>query len=228
VRSENIDPEFRRTVTLTFDNGPVPGNTERVLDSLAAHDVRAVFFVVGERATTSEGRALVRRIVAAGHRVGAHTWSHSVPFGRLDDAGVRREIEATSALVRDLGGDGSLFRPYGVGGVIDDRLMSEHGAALLRERGDTCVLWDCVPRDWVDEHAWLARALAHIDATDWSVVVLHDVPHAAASHLDEFLDALAARGVVISQEFPDHSTPIRFGTPTSAYGLLGVGAPSTA
>ena len=51
------------------------------------------------------------------------------------------------------------------------RVLGLARVRLLRERGDTCVLWDCVPRDWVDEHAWLPRALAHIDATDWSVVV---------------------------------------------------------
>ena len=222
---ENTPQVVTPTVTLTFDNGPVAGVTERVLDSLAAHDVRAVFFVVGERAATPEGRALVRRTVDAGHRVGAHTWSHRVTFGRLDDERVRREIEATSELLDELGGDGSLFRPYGAGGVIDDQLMSAFGAATLRQRGATCALWDCVPRDWVDEHGWLERALTHIDATPWSVVVLHDVPHAAASHLDELLAALASRGAVVTQNFPEHCTPIRSGHPTASFSLLGVGAP---
>ena len=223
MRLENT----RRTVvTLTFDNGPVSGVTERVLDTLEAHDVLAVFFVIGERAATPEGRVLVRRTVAAGHRVGAHTWRHVVPFGQLDDDAVRKEIDDTSAVVAELGGDGSLFRPYGGGGVIDEHLMSESGAAHLRDRGDTCVLWHCVPRDWVDEHEWLPRALEHIDTHERSVVVLHDIPHAAAAHLDELLTALRRRDVEFSQDFPDDCTPIRRGEPTVSYSLLGVGEPA--
>ena len=71
----------RQYVTLTFDNGPTPGVTEPVLDLLAAHAVPATFFAIGQKVATAEGGYLGRRIVREGHRLGGHTWSHSVQFG---------------------------------------------------------------------------------------------------------------------------------------------------
>ena len=70
------------------------------------------------------GRRLVERALAEGHLVGSHTWSHTVPFGHAGDADVDRELDDGRRAVADAGGDGQLFRPYGAGGAIDDRLMS--------------------------------------------------------------------------------------------------------
>ena len=82
-------------VTLTFDNGPTPGVTEPVLDLLAAHEVPATFFAIGRKLATSEGQELGRRILAEGHRLGGHTWSHSIQFGNADDAVVIDELTRT-------------------------------------------------------------------------------------------------------------------------------------
>src|SRR5689334_1276457 len=85
-------------VTLTFDNGPDPAVTPHVLDVLAAHGLRATFFVVGEQ--LARARELAERAHAEGHWIGNHTWTHRAPFGRLDDASApHREIERTQALI---------------------------------------------------------------------------------------------------------------------------------
>jgi peptidoglycan-N-acetylglucosamine deacetylase len=68
-------------VTLTFDNGPTPGITDPVLDILSSHHVPATFFAIGRKLITQQGAALGRRIVAEGHRLGGHTFMHSVQFG---------------------------------------------------------------------------------------------------------------------------------------------------
>jgi peptidoglycan-N-acetylglucosamine deacetylase len=210
------------TATLTFDNGPTPAVTDGVLDVLSAFGLRAVFFVIGKKASTDEGRRLVRRALAEGHRVGAHTWNHAVPFGRLDDVSVRAELDDTAALLAELGGEPDLFRPYGVGGVIDDRLMSRFGEQLLRERKATCVLWNSLPGDWRDEGGWMQVALDDMATRDWSVVVLHDVAGAALRHLRTFLATLTSAGVAFSQQTPDDCTPLRGGVPTPSHFLLGV------
>ena len=166
-------------VTLTFDNGPTPGITEPVLELLAEHRVPATFFAIGRNLASPDGQALGRRIVADGHRLGGHTWSHAMQFGGADDRAVVQELSNTRAVVEEVGGDGLLFRPYGAGGVIDDRLMSSFGAASLSSSGYTCVLWNVVPGDWKDQDGWVELALSEIDRLPWSVVVLHDVADAA-------------------------------------------------
>ena len=74
-------------VTLTFDNGPDPEATPHVLDVLAARDLKATFFVVGERLAAA--RHLAERAHAEGHWIGNHTWTHRAPFGELEDSCAR-------------------------------------------------------------------------------------------------------------------------------------------
>jgi peptidoglycan/xylan/chitin deacetylase (PgdA/CDA1 family) len=212
-------------VTLTIDNGPTPGVTEGVLDVLGGRGIPALFFAVGRNAATDAGQRLVARAVAEGHLVGSHTWSHTRTFGDAEDAVVDAELDRGRQAVADAGGDPMLFRPYGAGGAIDERLMSRHGAARLVADGCTCVLWTSVPGDWLDPAGWPEAALADIATSPWSVVVVHDVPGAALDQLDSFLARGAADGVTFTAEVPDSCTPIRAGVPTSSYDLLGVGPP---
>ncbi len=211
-------------VSLTFDNGPTAGITDRVLDILGARDVRATFFVVGSK-LAEDARLASVRAVAEGHRLGGHTWSHSIPFGQAADDVVDTELARTSLAVAGVGGDPLLFRPYGVGGATDARLMSRYGADQLRAGGYTCVLWNSVPGDWRDATGWLDRAIDDVASQPWTVVALHDLPVGAADRLDDFLDRLDALGVRFSQDTPDECTPIRNGHPTSSFTVLGVGDP---
>ena len=207
-------------VTLTFDNGPTPGITEAVLDALAAHAVPATFFAIGRQLATPVGVDLGRQIVSRGHRLGGHTWSHTVEFGVADEKVVLDELTRTRTAVDAVGGEGTLFRPYGAGGVIDDRLMSSFGAAALCSGGYTCVLWNVLPGDWRDADGWVGAALDEIDRHPWSVVVLHDVADAALPRLDEFLDKVQRRHPTWSGDFPDDCTPIRNGVSTSSFDTL--------
>jgi peptidoglycan/xylan/chitin deacetylase (PgdA/CDA1 family) len=207
-------------ITLTFDNGPTPGTTESVLEVLSDHAVRATFFAIGRKLATAEGQRLGRQIVAEGNRLGGHTWSHSVQFGSASDDVISDELARTTSTVDECGGDGLLFRPYGAGGLIDDRLMSAFGAGSLCSSGYTCVLWNVLPGDWRDATGWVDSAVADIDRQSWSVVVLHDVADAALPRLDEFLTAMERRNAVWSHEFPDDCTPIRAGSPTGSFGTL--------
>jgi peptidoglycan-N-acetylglucosamine deacetylase len=207
-------------VTVTFDNGPTPGITEPVLDVLAQHTVPATFFAIGHKLATPAGQALGRRIVREGHKLGGHTWSHSILFGDADEAVIAQELADTRVAVDEAGGDGLLFRPYGAGGIIDEHLMSTFGATSLCAHGYTCVLWNVVPGDWKDQARWVDRAVTDVDLHPWSVIVLHDVADAALARLDEFLTTLGEHKPTWSQEFPDECTPIRSGAATSSFDTL--------
>lgn len=103
-----VDTE-RRLVALTFDDGPTTSHTAEILALLAEHDLRATFFLTGRAMADQPG--LTRAIVAAGHQVGNHSWSHPrmllMGYSRVAD-----EIERTDAGIRAAGYDGEiLFRP---------------------------------------------------------------------------------------------------------------------
>ena len=101
-----------KVVALTFDDGPAPGNTPRILEILEALDVKATFYLVGEAIRYHPAKA--RSIAAAGHEIGNHSYTHSRMVLRSLDF-VSREIEETSALIRGAGFAGDIhFRPpYG-------------------------------------------------------------------------------------------------------------------
>ena len=202
-------------VTLTFDNGPWPGVTEKVLDTLADRGVHSTFFVVGEQ--LRRGRSLAERAADEGHWIGNHTMTHSVPLG--DGADPVAEIDVTQELIGSLSHSARWFRPFGRGGVLDEHLFSPSSIEHLERGSYSCVLWNSVPRDWEDPDAWIDLALADVDANEWTVVVLHDLPTGAMDRLSRFLDALDARDAEIVQEFPDAVVPIRGGQYAELYGI---------
>jgi peptidoglycan-N-acetylglucosamine deacetylase len=194
-------------VTLTFDNGPDPNVTPYVLDCLARHDVKTTFFVIGRRVAEPDRAAAAHEAVKAGHRVGNHTWSHTVPLGELDAEAALREFDQAEQALEWLEQPERLFRPYGRGGKLGPHLL--HPAVIPRL--DTCVLWKFVSGDWRDPDGWMPRALADCRASDWSLVVLHDIPSGAMLHLDAFITTLKREGMELTQEYPPDCVPIRQG-----------------
>ena len=195
-------------LTLTFDNGPEPGVTDSVLDTLARHDVRATFFVLGHKLAMPERRKLAERAHAEGHWIGNHTWSHTTPLGMLNDPQeTAAEINRTQAEIGALAHPRRYFRPFG-GGNLDRRLLNETALRLLQRERFTCVLWNSLPRDWEDADGWVARAMMQAVAQPWTLMVLHDMPTGAMKHLDRFLGEARDRGAVFRQDFPPACVPV--------------------
>lgn len=204
------------TVTLTFDNGPHREGTPHVLDVLDRHGVKATFFVVGEQLDAPGGRDLAAEAASRGHWIGNHTLTHRTPLGELTDKDeIVTEIQKAEALLGDLAHPDRLFRPFGGGGHLDQRLLSPEAVAYLTARNYTCVLWNCVPGDWADPDGWVETALQEIESREWSLVVLHDAVPGAMAHLDRFLTRLREAGATFRQDFPEDCVPIRRGTVTA-------------
>ena len=201
-----------RRLALSFDNGPFPDVTPGVLDTLADFGVRATFFVCGKDIETPERRALLARAKREGHRIGNHTQTHSIEFGACDDPDApAREIEQAQAALGEFTEPECWFRPYGAGGVLGPRLLSRAAVKHLVDGGYSCVLWNCVPRDWEDPRGWAERALADMARRDETLVVLHDVPTGAMAALPGFLERALDAGAEISEELPTGCVPIRSG-----------------
>lgn len=200
-----------RPVTLSFDNGPDPATTHRVLDRLARRGIRTTFFVIGAKLRDPAARAAVKRAHAEGHWIGNHTLTHGEPLGLSGDpAAAAREIGEAQALLGPLAHPDRLFRPFG-GGHLDRRLLSPAARDYLVSGRYTCVLWNAVPRDWEDEEGWVDTALRQCEHLEWPLVVLHDVAERAMRRLDRFLDCLLQAGRVFRQDFPPDCVPIRCG-----------------
>lgn len=201
-------------VHLSFDNGPHPDGTPRVLDVLAAHGLPATFFVLGRELDTPAGFELARRIRAAGHRLGNHSWSHGTPLG--DDPrpdAVELELERTQQLLDRIDDRAPCFRPFGGGGQLGPHLLSPAAVDWIMARKATCVLWNVVPGDWTDPNGWVDVALGALDGLDHALVVLHDAVPEATQHLDDFVRAAKAHGHTFTNAWPDDCVPIRDGEP---------------
>jgi peptidoglycan-N-acetylglucosamine deacetylase len=199
-------------VALSFDNGPDPEVTPMVLDVLARRGIKASFFVLGMHLKSPERLKLAERAAAEGHRIGNHSFSHRVPLG-LDPApeAVEREIGATERILGALAQNPKLFRPFGGGGKIGPHLLSPAAVDHLTTNHYTCVLWNSVPEDWIDQDAWVERALTDAASRDHTLVVMHDILPRAMSHLDRFIGTLLDGGHRITDSFPAECVPIEGG-----------------
>jgi peptidoglycan/xylan/chitin deacetylase (PgdA/CDA1 family) len=169
-----IAPRCPGELALTFDDGPNPAWTPRLLDILAGHGVRATFFALGSRAAAEP--ALVRRIVAEGHLLGNHSWSH-LNLALTAAGRVRDELLRSKETLEEISGQPvKLFRPpFGA-----RRPMVLRAA---REMGMTPVLWNAMTSDWIEPSAEkiAARLELKIDRLGRrgyaANVVLHDGSH---------------------------------------------------
>jgi peptidoglycan/xylan/chitin deacetylase (PgdA/CDA1 family) len=196
-------------VTLSFDNGPEPAITPRVLETLDQAGVKATFFVLGSKIADAQRRALAVRAHAEGHWIGNHTKTHAVPLGRIsDEKTICGEILDTQDLIGDLAHPDRLFRPFGGGGALGTHLLNKAALRILEKERFTCVLWNAVPRDWKHPHGWVDLALAQCRAQPWSLVVLHDLPNGAMDHLADFIMRARDAGARFRQDFPPACVPL--------------------
>lgn len=169
-----VAPRPPGELALTFDDGPNPAWTPQLLDILAIDGLQATFFMVGRFAETE--KALVRRVLNAGHQIGNHSWSHP-NLARTASTRVREELMRTSdTLAQITGRPIHYFRPpYGARRPVVLR--------IAREMGMIPVLWNAMTRDWSERSAdRIARNLIRmIDRNERrgsaSTIVLHDGGH---------------------------------------------------
>jgi peptidoglycan/xylan/chitin deacetylase (PgdA/CDA1 family) len=173
-------PAGSTAIALTFDDGPVPGVTERILDALRAHDVRATFFMIGEKVAAAP--ELAARVLQEGHELGHHTYTHR-KMTDLPDAEVEAELDKTDAIFQQvLGRRAAWFRPP-FGSLRQDQ------AVRVQKRDMRIAMWSVDSEDWRGEPPAVVteRILTHLHPG--AILLCHDVPVTAES-LDSTLTQL--------------------------------------
>jgi peptidoglycan-N-acetylglucosamine deacetylase len=179
-------------VYLTFDDGPDPEWTPQVLDALAQADVRAMFFAIGQQAQHTPD--LVRRIHAAGHAVGNHTYSHRHPWFMSQQTARAQVRDGAKALSDVLGVAPRFYRPpHG----RQRACMSDEA----ERQGERVVLWGVSAVDWGPLGA-ADRIEKRLNAVKGGDIVLmhdgrnqHNRPDQLLQILPLFLRRLADRGL---------------------------------
>lgn len=173
------DASTASAMTLTFDDGPDPRYTPAILDTLARHGVRAMFFVCGEMAVDNQD--LLRRMVAEGHVIGNHTWTHP-QLTKISRPAMASEIGRTSEVVQQaIGTAPAWFRaPYGAW----NRAAFEIGAELGMEP----LAWTVDTLDWKEPGTTAIVSRVLKQAAPGVIVLNHD----AGGNRSQSVQALAS------------------------------------
>jgi peptidoglycan/xylan/chitin deacetylase (PgdA/CDA1 family) len=173
-------------VYLTFDDGPNPEHTPRVLDLLSRHGARATFFLQGELVEAHGG--LVEEIVARGHALGNHSYSH-VPFDRLSLRKQADEIQRTNDLLQRFDGRTChAFRPpYGRLPLATIALCT-----LWRQR---VALWTHDSNDFALAASDIVDRFSRLRVQPGDIVLFHDDQGGGAMALENLLPAWRSAGL---------------------------------
>ncbi|HFU4378012.1 TPA: polysaccharide deacetylase family protein [Streptococcus suis] len=177
-----VDKKALRQIALTFDDGPNPATTPLILDLLKTYNVKATFFVLGSAVEGNE--AILQRMVAEGHEVANHTWSHS-NLTHLSPEQVQQEIELTQAIVeKAIGKRPTMVRPpYG---AINQ--------AVVDAMGLPSIYWNVDTEDWSnrDSHAIFERVKEQ--ACPGCIILMHDIRQPTVNSLEPVLQFLTSEG----------------------------------
>lgn len=173
-----MDVEWKKQVAITFDDGPNPNYTIKLLDGLKKRGVKATFFLLGSE--VEEYPEIVKEIHANGHLIGVHSYEH-VNFGQIGDAAAVEQIDRTQEAIYDVTGEyaGYIRPPYG---CWKKELDTE--VPMIE------VLWDVDPLDWAttDADTVVQRILS--DVEDGSVILLHDASESSVQAALTTIDIL--------------------------------------
>ena len=175
----------QRTVSLTFDDGPT-AETLQLLSVLRTYGIKAAFFVLGNLVRDSFQKSIIQQIVADGHLICSHGFSHTSLFS-LDDYRIAQELADTTNSVRQAAGVTPMhFRPpYGD--------ISDANSAYIRSLGYRIVKWNVDPIDWeygASPQTVIDRVRYEVRANNGGIVLLHDIHRTTNQALPSIINFL--------------------------------------
>src|SRR6267378_3364575 len=173
-------------IAMTFDDGPSATLTPKLLDLLAAHHIKATFFVIGEN--VAEHPEIVARAAREGHEIGNHSWSHP-NLVKMSEEAVRSQLRRTDDAIKSATGvRPTLLRPpYGSITAREKRWIHD-------EFGYQIILWDVDPNDWKRPGPAVVRTRILKETRPGSIVLSHDIHPGTIEAMPSTFVALEAKG----------------------------------
>jgi peptidoglycan/xylan/chitin deacetylase (PgdA/CDA1 family) len=179
-------------VVLTFDDGPWPGNTPKVLAALAANCTKATFFPIGKHAMWHP--EILRQVAAAGHSIGSHTWSHADLVKLKNPQAAKDEIEkGISAVKWALGTEQAPFFRFPALRHPPEMVtyLGERGIGIFSTDMDSFDFKATKPQQVV------TAVMTKLKKMGKGIVLMHDFQHATAEAAPTLLSELKANGYKI-------------------------------
>jgi peptidoglycan/xylan/chitin deacetylase (PgdA/CDA1 family) len=195
-------------IAITYDDGPHPVNTPRLLDILAARNIKATFYVIGNSVNQNPG--VLRRTVAEGHEIGNHSQTHPL-LSKLGDSQLRQEMQRCEDSIGRAAGirPRTMRPPYG-------GLLQRQRQLVLNEFGYPTILWSVDPLDWKRPGASVIASRIVSGTTPGGIVLAHDLHTQTIDSMPQALDGLLRRGfkfVTVSQLIAMQVAPVATVTP---------------
>ncbi len=172
----------RKMVALTFDDGPHPVYTERLLDGLKKRNVKATFFLIGRSADRCP--ELVKRMAEGGHLIGNHTMDHVRLNHKTYEEAIEQIRQSNQIISQITGQTPQYIRPP----------FGEWSKELQEEVDMTAVLWDVDPVDWKVKNTEIVVKRILKNARDGDIILLHDVYGTSVDAALEIVDQMQAEG----------------------------------
>jgi len=176
-------------IAITFDDGPIPVMTDKILEVLSAHKVPAAFFCIGNR--VNDYPALTKKIYDAGHLIGNHSYWHGALFDLQTPAKIAIElIETDSAIENVIHKKPNFFRPpFGV--------TNPMVASAVKKRGYKTIGWSIRSFDTVTKNGAVLFERVTRSLSGGDIILFHDYSAATLEILPKFLDHVAKLGLKV-------------------------------
>ncbi|WP_193323616.1 polysaccharide deacetylase family protein [Bacillus paralicheniformis] len=179
---DRTSPTGGKRVALTFDDGPHPKNTLKIIDLLDKYDAKATFFMLGNRVNFYP--EIAKKVADAGHELGNHTWNHKDLSTLSKEEGIQ-EVEQTNEIIKSTTGrESTAFRPpYG---AVNEKVQNSISTPS--------VFWTIDTLDWQSHNPNEILKIVKENIKDGSIILMHDIHETSAQAVEPILKYLKTEG----------------------------------
>ena len=172
----------RKIIALSFDDGPGSNSTQRILDTLEEHDIKATFFVLGSK--IEQNPEMLKQIHENGHEIGNHSYDHP-DLTTLGYEEMMNQIRKTNQLIQDTTGERPKYLRPPYGAYTPDIELSS---------GLDVILWNVDSNDWRFRNGEQTKEFVLQNLAPQSLILFHDIYESTADSIDQLIPALKEQG----------------------------------